>query len=233
MEQTYTQRHLARPLSILIILHVLLARSSDVSSSATKSQPSFLSVTLVNDVPFHYEVLLGYLHLFLRFNCDIQLVLPACAINERTPWRPPTDGCDSGLIDIIQSMDLHGKHLQMVGANNMDHLQPADLAVFISPSYSPKTRAIFTRLKPRSTIFILHSVASNAVLAALVDSYPQVHLVALAPHVAANMPAERRVAWMLPIFPFNCSSVCQGPARHSSFVIQGQMEAHRRNYTGK
>jgi hypothetical protein len=233
MNYISTQRHCSNPFSILIILHVLLARCSDVSSRTIESQSSLLSITLVNDVTFHYEVLLGYLHLFLRFNCDIQLVLPACAINERSPWRPSANSCDSGLIDIIHSMDRHGTRLQMVGANSMDTSQPADLAVFISPSYSPNTSAIFTRLKPRSTIFILHSVVSDAVLAALADSYPQVHLVALAPHVAANMPVERRVAWMLPIFPVNCSSVCSGPEQNSSFVVQGQMEAHRRNYTGK
>ncbi len=106
-----------------------------------------------------------------------------------------------------------------------------DIAIFVSPTYSKDTAAILKALRTTSTIFIVHSVASQTALKEVSTAHPTAHLVALAPHVATNA-GVRSMAWMLPILPVNCSQLCNKSIERSTFVVQGLFEPHRRNYTG-
>ena len=212
------------------------------STEAPGALKSSVTVAIVNDYEFHHEVVMGLVHLFSQFKVDIKVV-STCVATVIAPngWKRHPDDCGYGGAEMLASLATSTGRVALVRAGDISSLSPVDIAVFASPFFCQNTPQFVAALKPKCTVFIVHDIHHSTAAEnfdAFTAALPQAHVVALAPHAARHVASKaargKRISWMLPTLPVNCSSICQKyTPSHSAFAVQGKFEHQRRNYTGE
>jgi hypothetical protein len=105
------------------------AAASPVNASLALSKPasSGLRIAVVNDLPFHFEVLLGCLHVISKVRVSmVQVVLLSCAIHRNmeagSSTRPPSY-CGLGVQHMFPSLESHDMDIQVISADSRHLLQ--------------------------------------------------------------------------------------------------------------
>lgn len=186
-------------------------------------------VAIVNDVPWHYEIVAGFLHVLSQ---DLGPQYLDVYLDDQTIDQNPV-----GSWDLFKEYPANYKRI-----SNVSGYTPADAVITISPEYNlDQNKAFVKKVKPKQVLVMVHN--GEDVFAPLEDireMHPNVTLVTLAPHVA-NFVTKRlnvSVGWMLPIHPFRPTVRCtvsntviapDSPCV-SGFVLQGNLNPKRRNY---
>lgn len=209
-------------LSILLSLVVVVSKLC--FTMGTEGAPP-QRIALVNQEHFHYEIVGGLLHVLRSYyKGDVDVYLNKLSFND--------EGNSTVWLKSINP-DIEVKDYRFYVGSTYDAV------VFISPEYNlPYVDRFIKATRPYSGISIIHNGDFKR-LALLSERLPSMRFMTLSPHVAKCLTDNKtniEVDWMLPIYP----TVLKSPCTHDNvlnrtclngFVVQGRVEASRRNYT--
>jgi hypothetical protein len=198
------------------------AFSEATTSTHIESVHESPSIILFNDVPFHLEVVAGFLY-----------VLKSRYVNFKAYLRQTKDNLQhAGFLEFI------GTELSSaIRSSQDDHVDKADLLIMISPEYNIiSTKAFHTASQPNATIVLLHEINDQRVADLVALQLPRTKYITLSPHTAAAARELLNISveWMLPVMPFTPSvPSCSVQACQSlqGFVTQGVVDTARRNFS--
>lgn len=196
-----------------------------------------LRAAVVNEAPYHMEILFGYVYLFSNWNANLTVYVPGQS--KRTARQT---GDMFGITHPYEIRDSLGL--------SKSNIKPVDIVVFITPEKHPWYLGFFMRQsKPTTAIAIIHD--GHKAGAHWVKNYATMFpgtlsFAALSPHVVdfcKSLAPDVQFNFLLPVPAFlgqcssgNSSEALQWGKQHDEgfcnegFCIQGNFHSYRRNY---
>eukprot|EP00879_Flechtneria_rotunda_P003455 GHRR01003684.1.p1 GENE.GHRR01003684.1~~GHRR01003684.1.p1 ORF type:complete len:543 (+),score=179.83 GHRR01003684.1:546-2174(+) len=202
----------------------------DAATQWVKATGRRMTVALVNEAPYHLEIVAGFLTVLKQLPVDV------------TWYQAGQSTPEGGVLTPVELLEMQG-FTQLLGylphmRPSSDKPDPVDFALFISPEYFEKETAAFLKAaKPITAVILAHNGMNHA-LQRIQEFHPRLHFAALAPHVAAasQQVLHIQMHWMMATFPFAAKNPCLATSPDAAtclhgFSIQGNFESARRNYT--
>lgn len=201
----------------------------DAAFQWVKAAGRRMRVAVVNDAPFHLEIVAGLLQVLGGMPVDVTWYQAKQETAEES--ISPTE-----LVERTGFTQLLG-YLPLMRPTTKTP-SPCDYAILVSPEYYiQQTKAFLDVAKPVTALVLAHN-GMNSALNQIQKLHPRLHFAALSPHVAAAARHALHIHthWLLPTFTFtskepcNIESITASTCMHG-FSIQGNFESARRNYT--
>lgn len=177
-------------------------------------------VAIINDVPFHQEVVAGMVHVAAHMFAQVDVYLShQVATNNFRGTRDLLEAYPHTTLYGIGSLGNCTKVNNTAGNSTEGCIKPVyggevDLVITISPEYRPSTsQMIIQKVKPLWVVAMIHN-GNTPKLSQVVVLHRRITLVTLAPHVAhfVGQRINRTVDWILPVAPHRPVESCDGDA---------------------
>jgi hypothetical protein len=200
------------PLFLLLRLATATTRLPSLLQPIMGDGASTVRITVLNDVPFHLEVVSGFLLALTRINhtANLDVYLK----------QPEDNLAAAGLFQLLGGGQMIGRLRSSVH----DAPVPADVLLVLSPEYNcTSTRLFHERSAARVTLLLLHNVRDKSVAELLALRLPNVVYLTLSPHTSAylNQHYNLSAGWVLPVAPYqpaqdgSCLHVTKGSSDSS------------------
>lgn len=205
-------------------------RSPFTPSVSIKASCPGLRIALVNGVPYHYELLVGLLHVLQPFSKQLDVFLHPSVRSAQA----------DGAWEFIKWSRATFKKVP----DNAEQLRGQyALAILVSIDYElDANKALVAAMQPHTVVAIVHnSDFTRLYQVVALEGARVVRLATLSPHVARSLAnnTQRPVEPILPIYPFRPAQDCLHAPRAAllgaclhGFAIQGKFSNLRRNYAG-
>lgn len=223
MRMALSERILAMALLLCIHVSPRNALTQPMIHSHGGSELHIPTITIFNDVPFHLEVVAGYVHALKNHAADLKIFLKQTKQNLQY----------AGFLDLVGAEEV-----PKIRSSEDDPAIQSDLLIMISPEYNlTSTKAFFAATQPIATILLLHEINDQRVADLVALHIPRATYMTLSPHTAAAARSLYSISvdWMLPVMPFTPTipSCLRSPLPCQplkGFVTQGVIDTTRRDF---